>query len=805
MKIARVILDRASPTYDKEYDYLLPEQMPAKAGSRVLVPFGIKNELRLALILSVYDGLAGAKTKTVSSLIDESPILNDEGLLLLKMLHDTTYCMWFDAFRALIVPGAGLKYDARIEAVRGLETDKLSTEALKIYEFLLNKKKPVSEKKLAADFGLMPEAPVLSELIKGGYLLRSRQIKKKIADERAVMAKLTCEEGVRLTPKQAAVFNLLSQVGCASVKEVCYFTGVTRVVVQKMQSMGYVELFEEIVPVNIPAAVAPDDVKPIELSNEQGNAYQKLLNISQKGEYSVSLLHGVTGSGKTQVFLKLIEQTVNSGKSAIVLVPEISLTPQTVEHFKSRFGTNVAVLHSSLSMGERLDEFRRIKAQAASIVVGTRSAIFAPVENIGLIVIDEEQENTYHSESSPRYHARNVAKFRSKHHNAHLLICSATPSVESYHSAKQGKYNLVSLSSRYGEAKLPDVQVIDMRNALFSAFSSALSQELCEQLRETLDRREQAILLLNRRGYSTMAKCSVCGEVARCPHCSIPMTFHAANDRLICHYCNHSRPLESACESCESKMMRYTGVGTQKIEEELKEIYPQARILRMDMDTTMSKFSHERAFSAFAKGDYDIMIGTQMVAKGLDFPNVTLVGVLSADQSLYVDDFRGYERTFSLITQVIGRGGRSEKPGRAVIQTFTPENRILALAAAQDYVSFFKEENNFRRIGLYPPFCDVVCIIFSDQDEKLTAKSADLFCNCFVELAKQKYSDIPIRLLGPSDGSPYKVAGRFRKKLLIKCKNDNSMKQLLWETYEWYISQPKLAMAAIDSYFNSNF
>jgi primosomal protein N' (replication factor Y) len=390
-----------------------------------------------------------------------------------------------------------------------------------------------------------------------------------------------------------------------------------------MNRQGIIELFEEILPYSCPVPAASQNAAPVELSKEQQAAFEKLHSCSVKNEFSTSLLFGVTGSGKTQVYLKLIDDTIKRGRNAIVLVPEISLTPQTVDLFKIRFGESVAVLHSSLSVGERLEEWRRIKAGAASIVVGTRSAVFAPLDNIGLIVIDEEQEHTYHSENSPRYHARDIARFRARHHNAHLLLCSATPSIESYHHAINGRYNLVSLPLRYSGARLPDVQIIDMRTSVLSAFSTALSQELSEQLRETIERKEQAILLLNRRGYNTLIKCSSCGEVARCPHCSVPLTFHYANNRLICHYCGYSKSEKSLCPTCQSPMMRFSGVGTQKVEEELHSLFPGAGILRMDMDTTMSRFSHERGFAAFSKGDYDIMIGTQMVAKGLDFPNVT--------------------------------------------------------------------------------------------------------------------------------------------------------------------------------------
>ena len=811
MKTARVVIDKATHSYDKEYDYILPEGSNARAGCRVLVPFGAGGGRRVGFVVSVFDATqpTAPRMKQIASVLDQKPLLNDEGLSLLSAIKKYTFCTWFEALRLLIPPGAGVKLNTGLLAQKGVDFDEndLSVEALQLYRWLCGKKSMTPLEKVTSELGFDTDALCIDELIKKGLAVRGQIVKKKIADERAVMARLADDgfENKRLTEKQQAICELLSQLGCVSVKELSYFTGAGRSVVDTLRKRGIVELFEEVMSRRISAKEdTVTDTAPIVLSDEQQEAFDRFAVIGEKGEYAVSLLHGVTGSGKTQVFLKLIEHSLARGKKAIVLIPEISLTPQTVARFSSRFGSRVAVLHSSLSMTERLDEWNRIKSGMADIVVGTRSAIFAPLDNIGLIVIDEEQEHTYHSESSPRYHARDIAKLRAHYHNAQLLLCSATPSVESYFNAQKGKYNLEKLTKRYSGNLLPDVMMIDMRTAPMSVHSNTLSQELCEQLRENLERKEQSILLLNRRGYNTLIKCSECGQTAKCPNCSISLIHHTANHRMVCHYCGYSQPEKTPCSVCGSEMLRYTGSGTQRVEEELKTIFPDARILRMDMDTTMSRFAHQRSFEAFARGDYDIMIGTQMVAKGLDFPNVTLVGVLTADQSLFSDDFRSYERTFSLITQVVGRCGRAEKPGRAVIQTYSPDNRILTLASQQDYDAFYDEEILYRKVGLYPPFCDIVCVAFWSENEKTAVQSAREYSKKFAETAKQNHPTLPLRLLGPAECSPYKVAGRYRVRLLIKCRTGKETRELFSEMQSWYLTQKDAASITLDFYYDSN-
>ena len=804
MKIARVVLEKAAPAYDREYDYRLPEGIPARPGCRVLVPFGRGDRPRIALVLSVSEGEPPSGCKDVSSVLDEQPLLNGEGLFLLEALVKTTFCTWGDALHTLIPPGAGMKLSWGLSPVRGREAEELSPDAGRLYAYLLTRRRPAAQEDALAACGLQAGAPVLAELIDGGFVVRQELVKKRIADERAVMARLTEDAPAKkLTEKQQTAADFLSQIGCASVREIGYFTGVSRAVIERMQKQGTVELFEEVSPRAVPQSAPVPKTEPILLSKAQQRAFDVLAAQSDCGKSAVSLLYGVTGSGKTQVYLRLIERTLAAGRQALVLIPEISLTPQAAAIFSARFGGRVAVLHSSLSVSERLDEWNRIRAGRADVVLGTRSAVFAPLENIGLIVIDEEQEHTYHSEKSPRYHAREIARLRAKRHGAHLLLCSATPSVESMYAAEIGQAKLVRLTERFAAFGLPQVDVIDLRTAPLAHGCTLVTEELGEQLCQTLSRGEQAILLLNRRGYNTLVKCSSCKETARCPNCSIPLTYHSANGRLVCHYCGWSQRAGEPCAHCGSKLLRFTGAGTQRAEEELQALLPDARVLRLDADTTMSRFSHRDKFAAFSRGEYDVMVGTQMIAKGLDFPDVTLVGVLCADQSLYSEDFRAFERTFSLVTQVVGRCGRAEKPGRAVIQTYTPEHRVLSLAAAQDYDTFYKEELGYRRVGLYPPFCDLVCFVFSSEDERAAVQSVRLFAKLFAGAARL-HPELPLRLLGPAECSPYRAAGRFRCRLLVKCRVGRPFRALVREVLQQYSAEKSTIYPAIDFTYDSN-
>ncbi len=602
----------------------------------------------------------------------------------------------------------------------------------------------------------------------------------KIKDKSTKMIRLSedSSQPVKLTPKQQSVYELLCDVGSAGVSEVCEFCSVGKGVLDNLVKYGICEYFEkEVYRTPYKNVSENGEMSPINLSEVQQNAFNTYLKMMDTG--GTGLLYGVTGSGKTQVYLKLIDEAISRGKDVIVLVPEISLTPQMLYIFHSRYGKKVAVMHSGLSIGERTDEYKRADRGEAKIIVGTRSAVFAPVHNLGLIVMDEEQEHTYKSERTPRYNTRDVANFRCRYNNALFLMTSATPSVESYSAAVKGKYVLCEINERYGDSKLPEIVTVDMKKEIAQGNKSPISKTLQSLIADNLDKHKQTILLINRRGYNTFIACNSCGHVITCPNCSISLTYHSYNNRLMCHYCGYSKPLDNVCPECGKNSIRYSGYGTQRIEDELERLFPDASVLRMDADTTSAKFSHQKLFDAFSRGDYDILIGTQMVAKGLDFPNVTLVGVVNADNSLYDESYLANERSFDLITQVVGRSGRRAEAGKAVIQTINPYNDVIEYASKQDYKSFFANEIQLRKLLTYPPFCDIYFISFICEDENKAALCAKSFFENLVELNKTDYKNEKLIVLGPSPSKISKLKNNYRYGLTLKCKNSKSVRKML--------------------------
>lgn len=602
----------------------------------------------------------------------------------------------------------------------------------------------------------------------------------KIKDKSTKMIRLSegSTQPVKLTPKQQSVYELLCDVGSAGVSEVCEFCSVGKGVLDNLVKYGICEYFEkEVYRTPYKNVSENGEMSPINLSEVQQNAFNTYLKLMDTG--GTGLLYGVTGSGKTQVYLKLIDEAISRGKDVIVLVPEISLTPQMLYIFHSRYGKKVAVMHSGLSIGERTDEYKRADRGEAKIIVGTRSAVFAPVHNLGLIVMDEEQEHTYKSERTPRYNARDVANFRCRYNNALFLMTSATPSVESYSAAVKGKYVLCEINERYGDSKLPEIVTVDMKKEIAQGNKSPISKTLQSLIADNLDKHKQTILLINRRGYNTFIACNSCGHVITCPNCSISLTYHSYNNRLMCHYCGYSKPLDNVCPECGKNSIRYSGYGTQRIEDELERLFPDASVLRMDADTTSAKFSHQKLFDAFSRGDYDILIGTQMVAKGLDFPNVTLVGVVNADNSLYDESYLANERSFDLITQVVGRSGRRAEAGKAVIQTINPYNDVIEYASKQDYKSFFANEIQLRKLLTYPPFCDIYFISFICEDENKAALCAKSFFENLVELNRTDYKNEKLIVLGPSPSKISKLKNNYRYGLTLKCKNSKSVRKML--------------------------
>ncbi len=785
--VARVAVSQTAYHFDKLYDYIVPPHLEGLCeGCRVTVGFGASKKSRMGLVVELFTtDTPAASLKPLISCEDKTPALNAEGLALLRYLREQTFCTWYEALSALLPAGFGIHMEMEITLSPNW-SEKLSQslyaldkEAQLVTDWLKRRRKAAAVTALTKELGA-EAAGMVAQLVECGVVAQSQAARRRMADETQTMVELCDppENPPPFTEKQQAVKELLEEADALSLKEVCYYAGVTRGVVDKVVAAG-IARYEQAEVEKQPEELACDHGPPpeVELSREQTEALHSLEELCQLPTGGTAMLYGVTGSGKTQVFLSLIRSVLKKGKTAIVLVPEIALTPQTISLFCQNFGQEVAVIHSGLSMGGRLEQWKRIKAGKASIVVGTRSAVFAPLQNLGLIVIDEEQEQSYHSGRSPRYDAREVAKIRSRYNKCGLVLCSATPSIESFYRAKSGDYKLTCLKERYGVAKLPDVTIIDMKEDESS--SQGLSQTLLDELHHNLEVGEQSVLLLNRRGHSTRVRCVQCAQEVQCPHCSVSMTYHAANGRLVCHYCGTSTQKPESCPHCASRFIHYTGLGTQRAQEQLAELFPQAKILRMDADSTMSRHSHRKLLTAFGDGEYDILLGTQMVAKGLDFPNVTLVGVLAADQMLFADSFRSGEQAFSLITQVVGRCGRGHRPGRAFIQTYVPQNPIIELAATQQYEQFYGEEIGLRRLHLYPPFCRIWLVGFAGEDTARTAAAALRFGQKLTKQLAKDHPTLPIRLLGPAEATVPKVAGRYRQKLLLKCANTKQTRQLL--------------------------
>ncbi len=780
---ASVAVSNTTYGYDKIYDYLIPDELEGHvfAGGRVLVPFGRANRKRVAVVLATKELSEDEKNtgfKQIISVIDKEPLLNEEMLDLLSWISEMTFCTYFEAFKTLIPIGLSVNFTQKYEIVRENIPDinVLSENAAKLWKDICENPDCIDEAKYHE----------LDELVVQGFLTEKDNIKQKKRDDTIKMVRLTehySEYSDGLSEKQSKVVELLENCGAAAVKEVFYICSVTQSVITTLKKKGVIESFEYEV-IYDPDITSDEDPDRIILSDEQQKCFDGISKLIDKNQPDAALMYGVTGSGKTSVFVKLIKYVLDKGRTVMMLIPEISLTPQIVDKFNSLFGNLVSVMHSNLSISQRLNEYKRVKSGKAKIVVGTRSAVFAPLENIGLIIMDEEGERTYKSEASPRYNARDVAKKRCVTHNAVLLMASATPAIESYYYAEQGRYKLFTLEKRYSSDKLPDVEIIDLARDGFYGNSSIFSERLVDEININLERSEQVILLLNRRGYYTFISCCDCKSPVICPNCSVPLTYHKVNDKLMCHYCGHMEDMRSTCPQCGKNHMKLTGTGTQKVEDEVAGLFPNARILRMDADTTYSRYAYEKSFKAFGNGEYDIMLGTQMIAKGLDFPNVTLVGVISIDKALFSGDFRSYERTFSLLTQVVGRSGRGEKQGRAFIQTYVPNHYVINLAAEQNYIEFYSQESAMRKALLYPPFCDTCLLEFSSENEN----AADKASKCFVDMMKKKIAaeniKIPLRVLGPAKCIYEKINGKYRYRIIIKCKNNEVFRKFIGDLYK---------------------
>jgi primosomal protein N' (replication factor Y) len=735
-KTVGVAVSNATFHFDKLYTYaVMPDQQDTvRLGSMVLVPFGRGSRARMGVVLACDAEPESAKLKFLFDVAPASACLTPELLRLVHFLKERTFCTYYEAVKAVIPYGAQYKPTVAEDGVTPVLQKQLVRHTENAYKLV----------------GTLPPKP-------------------------------------RPTAKQLAAVALLA--GGERTLSALEEKGISRAVLDNLCAKGVLECSKVNKSIDLYSSI-PLKNEPILLTEEQQAAYNALLPGLEDAAPHSALLYGVTGSGKTLVFLKLIEHCLQMGRRALVLVPEISLTPQMILRLKSQFGKQVAVQHSALNHTERLLQWQMIQDGGADIVVGTRSAIFSPLENIGLVIIDEEQEHTYRSESAPRYSAHEVARQRAAENGALLLLASATPSTESYYAAQHGRTQLVRLTKRYGGNPLPKVQIVDMRAELASGNPREISLAMEDAIRHNLEAGKQTILLLNRRGYQTVAQCEDCREVLKCQKCSVPMVYHKSAHKLLCHYCGSQLdPPPARCPACGGKL-QYRGFGTQKAEEELAKLFPEARILRMDQDTTAAKDAHEKLLAKFARHEYDIMVGTQMVAKGLDFEDVTLVGVLGIDSLLFAQGFRAYETVFSLVTQVVGRSGRAKDPGFAIIQTTDPDNPVLNLAAAQDYDAFFEQEIAYRKLGLYPPFCGLCVVGFAGPKESEVARASARFAALLGRQAA-KQPDLPLRVLGPTPGSIEKINDSYRYKLTVKCRNDRRFRDLIRETLTLY-EQEKL-------------
>ncbi len=789
--IASVALSAVPYSADKLYSYLvLPEHAEqVRQGVRVTVPFGRGNRRAEGFVMEIAEQENEKTLKPIIEVLDLETLIDSSMLQLIRWMKARYFCTYYDALHCILPSGIWMHYreeysfsskQEKCEAENLAETD-----AQKEFLQLFARQKKVTKEAILETFGHSCDK-FIRDLLNKGYLQYERTVNRQVKDKIVKMVSLAVapEEAISIldskrkaAPVRYAAVEMLCAEGELSTSDLTYYTGITLRSLQILEKDGIITLSEQEV-LRVPT-YEKVEAKPITLNAEQQAAYDGMLELLHTAKPKPSLLYGVTASGKTQVYIRLIQKVLEEGKSALLLVPEIALTPQMMAKFTAYFGDRVAMIHSGLRLTERYDRWKQITRGEVQVVLGTRSAVFAPLANLGLIIMDEEQEPTYHSENNPRYHARDIALQRAAQNRALLVLGSATPTVETAFFAKSGRYEVFTLRKRYNKQSLPEVLIADMREELRSGNGGSISALLREELRKNLQRGEQSILFLNRRGNARMLLCGECGDVPECPRCSVPMTYHSANGRLMCHYCGHSEAASDTCPTCGGKR-KCVGVGTQKVEQELGELFPDARVLRMDTDTVGAMHGHEAMLEEFTRENVPILLGTQMVAKGLDFENVTLVGVLAADLSLYVDNYHAAERTFSLLSQVVGRAGRGEKEGRAVIQTYTPEHDVIRTAATQDYEQFYESEIRTRKLRRFPPFDDMFTFTISGFDEThVLQASAALRDALRGALSKEEFAQYQPEVLGPVGAPVVKVNNRYRYRIYVVAPNCAPLRKLM--------------------------
>ena len=800
--IAKIAVSAATFAIDKPYSYAIPEEMALQPGMRVTVPFGRGNRRAEGVVLSVEAGSSDG-LKAVQQLLDETPVVSASMLRLAAFMRERYFCTFYEAVRAMLP--AGLWFQTRetfslTEDVSWKEKTIKNAAARAILELMEDLGGQAEEEKLR---GVAADEETFHTAVQ--YLLRKKWIAaqsehlRRLNDKTERIATLVSspEEAMEYAshrPKSAAmqkaVLELMCSIGSVSVKELCYFTGAATATVNRLEKLGYITLSER--PVLRCREIKPARLEgPLVLNEDQTAAFEGLNAQRKEEKPGVALLYGVTGSGKTSVYIKLIQTCLNDGKSAMLLVPEIALTPQLLGVMAAYFCETVAVLHSSLSAGERYDQWKRVRSGDAKLIVGTRSAVFAPAANLGLIILDEEQEHSYKSENTPRYDAREVAIWRGSKEKALVLFGSATPTVETMYRAKTGLYRLYTLNRRFGGRELPDVTIVDMHEELKQGNDLSFSQELQDAILDTHEMDKQTIILLNRRGNSRALVCVDCRETPECPRCAVRLTYHSANNRLMCHYCGFSQPVMQRCPRCDGPL-KTIGTGTQKVQQELHDLYPELDSDRMDADTVSATNTHEKILERFQQNRTPVLIGTQMVAKGLNLPDVTLVGVMDAELSLYNSSYRAAETTFNMLTQVVGRAGRGDTPGRAIIQTVVPEHQVIKLAAAQDYDSFYDLEIRLRQVQNDPPFGDLATITFIGEEETAVLRGAAKFRDSLIACLKEDgYAQEICTVLGPAPCAVPKINYNFRYRLTLRCRMSRNLRLLIAHLLRQF-SQDKL-------------
>ncbi len=811
--VAEVILNSITKATDCVYHYAVPQELSDRicVGMRVEVQFGKGNRYMEAYVIRLVAHSDFPNLKPINRLVDDISYFNDEAVRLAEFMHHRYFCSYAQALKTMIPLGVKSRYTRLVfldeNDVEALENAcKNSLLATKIVAEL-KKCSPLTMEQLTSNLGKTNIAQTLKSLtakrIIHTEVSRSSGVKDTVATYVSLDGDILdcwefCDKFARSAPAQVRALEILCDSGSILLSELMELADVSKAAIDGIVNKGYATYSKSVVRRDLFEDYSIAEVAKHILNEEQQKAVDTIFADVNQGVSSVFLLHGITGSGKTEVYLKLMEKTVEMGRQAVMLVPEISLTPQMVRQVISRFPDRVAVIHSSLTVKERFEQWKRIKENEVDVVVGARSAVFAPFDNIGLIIVDEEHENTYKSESAPRYHTSEIARFRSKEHNSVLVFASATPCVESYYKSQTGKYKLLELNKRATDAMLPQVTIVDMRQELEAGNMSVFSRELECAVRKNLNEKKQTILFLNRRGYSSFISCRNCGYAVKCPHCNVSLTYHKSSNRMICHYCEYMCEKPNLCPECGGKHIKQFGTGTQRIAEAVEKMFPEASYLRMDADTTSDRMAHERILSQFCNSDIDILIGTQMITKGLDFENVTLVGVLAADMSLNQEDYRAQERTFDLVTQVCGRAGRGKYPGRAIIQTYNPDNETLLLSSRHDYKTFYKNEIEFRSMLGYPPFCEFININFSDSDFDKTKTTAKEFYDSLCQIVRDRGLEEYISMFPPCQSAIGRINDKYRYRILARSRYNKGLYDALGSVYEKYSKSAKYANIIID-------